>query len=411
MTVYFYNDETIDLAAVTILGVSVKDSDSAIGYFGTGLKFAISTLLRTGHKVSIFTEGKENTFGTEKAIIRDEEFDVVTMNGEKLGFTTKMGRDWEVWQAYRELHSNCLDEGGTISDEEPAETYGTEIVVSGSEITTCYHGRHEIFLPTTPVAVSGVVEFHKGEINKTAYYKGVKAHKLQNASIFTYNITNGQVLTEDRSIKSTYDYKTKIEHAVITCDDEDVILLVILAKQGSFEHSLDLHHEYITPSHAFMRVVNRNRSNNRLSKSARKQWEHHAKDKLEPKVVQLDDFDIEQFEKAQVLLRRLDCDIELSDFVTVEDLGIGCFGKVAGAKIYICKKTFDQGYRFLASTLYEEWLHHNHGYKDESRELQNLLFERLFSVVDRLTAKEGPLDKVHVLPKISSSKHQDEIPF
>ena len=53
MKIYFCNAEPIDLNAIAIMGVSVKTGDNPIGYFGTGLKFAIATLLRTAHKVTL----------------------------------------------------------------------------------------------------------------------------------------------------------------------------------------------------------------------------------------------------------------------------------------------------------------------------------------------------------------------
>ena len=42
MKIYFCNAEPIDLNAIAIMGVSVKTGDNPIGYFGTGLKFAIA---------------------------------------------------------------------------------------------------------------------------------------------------------------------------------------------------------------------------------------------------------------------------------------------------------------------------------------------------------------------------------
>ena len=37
--IIFQNEGLIDLDAATVMGASIKDSDSAIGYFGTGFKF------------------------------------------------------------------------------------------------------------------------------------------------------------------------------------------------------------------------------------------------------------------------------------------------------------------------------------------------------------------------------------
>ena len=47
MTVSFITPGQIDLENVFTFGISAKESDNPIGFFGTGLKFAIATLLRT----------------------------------------------------------------------------------------------------------------------------------------------------------------------------------------------------------------------------------------------------------------------------------------------------------------------------------------------------------------------------
>lgn len=117
--VFFCNNEPIDLNAIAIMGVSVKTGDNPIGYFGTGLKFSIATLLRTGHQVVLYRNGERIEFTAEPEVIRGERFERVLMGAERLGFTTQLGRNWEPWQAYRELRCNCTDEGGVISDEKP----------------------------------------------------------------------------------------------------------------------------------------------------------------------------------------------------------------------------------------------------------------------------------------------------
>jgi hypothetical protein len=112
--IIFENKGELDIRAIKTFGVNSKDDkESAIGYFGTGLKYAIAILLRNGHDISIYTGGVKYDFGVNRSKIRHDEFDIVTMNGEELGFTTELGKNWEMWQAFRELNSNTLDEKGT----------------------------------------------------------------------------------------------------------------------------------------------------------------------------------------------------------------------------------------------------------------------------------------------------------
>jgi len=134
--IVFKNSGNIDIKSITTFGVSSKENDSAIGYFGTGLKYAIAILLREGCEITIHTGGKKYEFGTQRQTVRVDEFTFVTMNGEALAFTTELGKNWQLWQAFRELYCNCTDEGGTIyqSDTFDASESDTVIVAKGQRL-------------------------------------------------------------------------------------------------------------------------------------------------------------------------------------------------------------------------------------------------------------------------------------
>lgn len=51
--IVFENEGEIDPQLIMLIGVNVKASDSAIGFFGTGLKYAIACLLRWGEEIEI----------------------------------------------------------------------------------------------------------------------------------------------------------------------------------------------------------------------------------------------------------------------------------------------------------------------------------------------------------------------
>lgn len=71
MTIYFSNRGLIDLDVIRTMGVNVKENDNPIGHFGTGLKFAIATLLRTGHKVDLYRGDEKISFGCVPKVIRE----------------------------------------------------------------------------------------------------------------------------------------------------------------------------------------------------------------------------------------------------------------------------------------------------------------------------------------------------
>ena len=70
----FQNNGLIDIAAVTTMGVSVKEGDGAIGYFGTGLKFAIATILREGGEVTLWRGLEKHIFTATLLTVRGEDF-------------------------------------------------------------------------------------------------------------------------------------------------------------------------------------------------------------------------------------------------------------------------------------------------------------------------------------------------
>lgn len=387
MTIYFCNDYPIDLNAIALMGVSVKAGSNPIGYFGTGLKFSIATLLRTGHDVTLIRSGERIRFSVETEMIRGEAFDRVKMGDERLGFTTKLGRTWEVWQAYRELYCNCLDEQGSINDFAPEIEYGTVFEVKGEGIEQCHMNRREIFLSTTPIVAGEDCEIHHGG-GVNAFYRGVRAHKHGRHALFTYNVTAKLDLTEDRTIKHPYMLEHYAEIAVSNSDDEGLIETVLMAPEGTFEQGFDYGGVCYKPSAAFMEVTYRLRGNLHCNRAAIKLWEKYADIKLTYDAVELDAFEEEVIDKAIILVARLGVDISRRDFLVVDGLGEGVFGAVRGQRILIARRTLDMGHRFTASTLYEEWLHKTEGLADQSRDLQNLLFEKLFAMVERVSVIE-----------------------
>ena len=121
--VKFGNETEIEPEVWSTFGVSVKNGSNPIGMFGTGLKYAIAVLLREGRHISITSAGREYAFDVVEKNIRDKAFNICRCNGKDLPFTTELGKTWELWQAYRELYSNCLDEGGELGAEDVTTIY------------------------------------------------------------------------------------------------------------------------------------------------------------------------------------------------------------------------------------------------------------------------------------------------
>ena len=60
---------------------------------------------------------KVYSFAVRSEVVRGKTFNMVCMNGEAIGFTTDLGKNWELWQAFRELYFDCTNEFGKAEAE------------------------------------------------------------------------------------------------------------------------------------------------------------------------------------------------------------------------------------------------------------------------------------------------------
>lgn len=273
--IVFENPGEMDLLALTTHGLSVKEHDNPIGRFGTGLKYALAVLMREGAHVTVVSGQRWIDIESEPRAFRGKEFDFVIGRPQseppfELGFTTRLGRDWELWQAFRELYANTLDEHGEIKrfDGEPYKRQcHTMIFVSHPEIEALYDDRGTIFLQTQPLWANERMEIHPGE-SRYVFYRGVRTMKLKQPSRHTYNVTSFELLTEDRTFRYDFMIHDLIRESLAECDDPAVIEAAINHGQGCYEHKID--YSDIHTSDRFARTVAaiRSRREHNLSPSA-----------------------------------------------------------------------------------------------------------------------------------------------
>ncbi len=385
MTVYFANDSHIDLDVIRIMGVSIKSGDNPIGYFGTGLKFAISTLLRTGHKVTLMRGLEPYEFTIQKKKIRDQDVDQVYMNDEALPFTTQLGKNWKVWMAYRELHSNTLDEGGEISDK--PLTGDTVFMVEGAEFQHSYDVRGTIFIQSPAIVENDKISVHHG-VSGEVFYRGVRAGMMPNGAKFAYNIKSGMTLSEDRMFASQWDVEWKLQTLIPEVANCTVATAVLEDTDG-FDASLDF--TYCgNPSADFLEVATRLQSNLTSNPSAAKIADRHMQSSGAFPEAALTDDERARFDEAFPMLLAMRCDLSPDEVIVCETLGPNVYGAYHKSRnqIFLARCTLDMGDMFIVATLYEEWLHKRHGFKDKTRELQNFLFHKLIAVSNALPESE-----------------------
>ena len=388
--IIFRNAGTIDPKSITTFGVSSKENPGAIGFFGTGLKYALAILLRHGCDVTIYSGTKRMDFGTKREKVRVDEFSFVTMNGKRLGFTTELGKTWEVWQAFRELYCNCLDEAGEAFEvaEEPKPAPGqTTIVVRGEAFRDVWATRSEIILSTEPILSNEAVQVHPGQ-SHFVYYRGVRAYRLGSPSMFTYNLQRKVDLTEDRTIKYQWDIDAAVRKGFMEADDGHMIHRAVTAPRGTYEHGLSF--EGVLPSETFLNTVGRlarafDGSLNRSAMEACRIW---LMDQLhEARPVELTPLEAARLDKALKFCVQIGYPVTDYPVVVSEFLGEDVLGRAHGETIYVSKRALMMGTKMLAGTLLEEFLHLRHKLRDNDRGMQNFLIDALVSMGEQMTGE------------------------
>lgn len=389
--IVFRNNGLIDLAAVRTLGVSVKEA-GAIGYFGTGVKFAVATILRDGGSVTLFRGKSEHRFSTTATEVRGQQFEIVTLDGQELGFTTALGRDWKPWMAFRELACNALDEGGRYYHahdfDGPIEDNETVFLVHSEAIDDAYYNRCDIILETEPTYANDYIEIRHGE-NSHVYYRGIRVGLLSHPTRHTYNILPKVELTEDRTLKYDWDAHAFLTLGLAQCDREDLLMPALSCGEKYIEHHLSFR-ENNKPSEAFLRIAAglRGRLDNisNANPSAMALARTMKLSSLGPQEsLRLHPVEQERFDRAKAFLSSVGYDLNRYPITIVEDLGEGIYGLAKEDRIFIAKAAFQKGTKEVASTLLEEYVHLKTGFSDMSRQLQTWLFDELLLQSEKAT--------------------------
>lgn len=253
MPILFQNKSALPLECISTFGVSAKDTDSPIGYFGTGLKYAIAVLLREGCTINIFIDGTEYNFRTELQPVRNKEFGFIYMNDVALPFTVELGKNWQLWQAYRELYSNCMDEGGNVDYYDTAwnneTTEGTFIDVTG--LDEIHQASNRFILRSEPKHRLDDLEIHES-VDPGVFYKGIRVLDLPTK--YTYNILSGLSLTEDRTV-SQYSAESIITTTISDSEDLAILMDILSITDEKYHEAKFNWNQYHTPSDAFMKLA------------------------------------------------------------------------------------------------------------------------------------------------------------
>lgn len=314
--IIFTNPGLIDLRMLSTFGVNVKPNANAFGQFGTGLKYAVAVIVREGGTLELFVgqpydiemSDTKYTFGKVTETVRGEQFEFITLTepnpdaGEEatkaLPFTTSYGKNWEPWQAFRELWSNCMDEGGEVFwvADHPTDGLGegdgwegppedaTTFIWSGELAEKVWKERGSILLGQRdafpgelagPLAKLAGIEVWPGQ-SEYLYLHGIRVGKLpgDSKSTFTYNLTGGWMLTEDRTLMHAWMAPNRIGLAVMQCDD--AMMITKLLTTGGWELRIEWDEIDGQPSETFLQISVKLHEQDKLSGSAKKLFKKYA---------------------------------------------------------------------------------------------------------------------------------------
>lgn len=223
--------------------------------------------------MTLVTYGEVYSFYRKTEKFRDKNFDFVRMKKEllsganrraqysELSYTTQLGKDWKLWQAFRELYSNTLDENGSVYALDSAEELDmrndrTYIVITSEEFAKEYDNRHNNFLPDglTVKQQDSKLQVLDRPSNHV-YYRGMRVYDLDKPSQFTYNFLEDVELTEDRTAKNFWWIKTRIEQHILESGDASMVERAVNAPEGTLESELSYTNHYVEPSQTFAKAV------------------------------------------------------------------------------------------------------------------------------------------------------------
>jgi hypothetical protein len=387
---YFSSPNEIPLEAITTLGISAKpDPATAIGFFGTGLKYAIAIILRSGGQIKISRQGKSTlTFGTREIEVRGKPFSLITIRDDgdppkDLGFTTELGKTWPIWHAYRELYANTLDEGGKIiSDNMPPpylfpRTAETIITVNCPQLDQVHQFRDKYILSDERLCIvrTNHLEILPGA-SSALFYRGFRVNQLPAPSSYTYNLLTKCELTEDRLLGSPYVLDYWAQDAIANSSNSGLIRQVILAAEGSYEDRLC----FSVVGSTFLDVLSSMRSDHRLPHKFLKLLQQHRpiSDLRVPTAAEQAAID-----RAKAILDKAPILADSSPIHISNTPRGEVMGEATDGKIILYPRAFDDGDKSLAGTIFEEQVHLTFGYADCSRDMQNFLLRQLINLLSK----------------------------
>ena len=241
------NDGLLDTRLIYLMGGTTKANDDyKIGQFGTGLKYTLAYLLRNNLVFHIYVGGREVEIHSVTEVIRDTEFEVIYIDGQKTSITTMVGREWEAWMIVREIYCNALDEpNGTvqITERVEPEIHSTEFYIQlAGDIKDVWENWSRYFIHGAKV-IQDTDKFalYPGGEGLRFYKKGVLIYwDKKSRGVFSYDLKDARIneLREFNGVASM-----EIAY-ILPLLSPEAVEYFLNGLEGSFEDSMDYNWGY-----------------------------------------------------------------------------------------------------------------------------------------------------------------------
>lgn len=194
------NTGELDIRLIALMGGTTKAEDhTKIGQFGTGLKYAISYLVRNDISFYLFVGREEVEFTTKDENISGKDFKEIYCNGKSMNITTHYGYQWQAWEAIREIWCNAADEDG-----EYKKIVDGKNSIFGRPNTTTF------FIETTPAIKEVLNKWDSYFFKDVPLYEDDKVAIYKNTGDMLKLYKNGVLIQESEYYKSLFVYDLKL---------------------------------------------------------------------------------------------------------------------------------------------------------------------------------------------------------
>jgi hypothetical protein len=239
------NPGEIETLSMLLIGASTKrDDHSKIGFFGSGLKYAIAVLMREQIPFRIFSGAKEIKVKAKTVEFRGKQFGQISIDGKATSLTTEMGIDWEPWFALREILCNAIDEGDhtidvvdAASPEEGKTKFYIEMTSKMSAVFASWDKFFSEKRADAQLTVGKCKAFYGGD-DLIAYRKGIRCHFEQRKCLYNYDM-DWATINESRVLASEWDFRYNLVQWIARNADDAMVRNIFDNYRDTFEEQLD----------------------------------------------------------------------------------------------------------------------------------------------------------------------------